>query len=146
MRLPKKPNASAKGGIRHTKLGGKVKAKNQIIFRCGVKHTSKFRLEMEEAGLGLSDPSATTQCDCLLRVLKYRGGKGINTLEGVACGFLRIATRVQELQEEGHHIITALETVITADGLVHRGIARYILLAEAPNDPPQQSFEFEVPA
>ncbi|GAC1611134.1 MAG: hypothetical protein NVS3B3_21610 [Aquirhabdus sp.] len=146
MRQSKKPNGSNKGVIRHTKLGGTVKAKNEKIFRCGVQHTSKFRLAIEEAGLGLDDPSATTQCACLLRILQYRGAEGINTLEGVACGFLRIATRIQELQADGHHIIAVPETVISADGLVHRRIARYILLKEAPIESPQRCLDLEVAA
>jgi hypothetical protein len=146
MRIPKKPNGSDRGAIRYTQLRGKVKAKNEKIFRCGVQHTSKFRLTIEAAGLGLDNPSATTQCACLLRILQHRGAAGINTLEGVACGFLRIATRIQELQADGHHIIAVPETVISADGLVHRRIARYILLKDAPNESPQGCLDLEMAA
>jgi hypothetical protein len=131
-----KQNAPDQGGAHFTKLAGGVK-KQKKAFRCGVQHTSKFRIEMENAGLGLNDASGDTQRQTLLRILIYRGAKGINTLEGTACGFLRIATRIQELEAEGHRILSPRERVIGADGLVHKGIARYVLLLQAFADNPQ---------
>lgn len=110
----------------------KVKA-----FVCGVQHTSKLRSELTSQGLSLRDASGLTQCQTLLLVLKYLGARGMNTLEGVACGFLRIATRVQELEADGHIIQAVKESAIGADGLVHTGIARYIYKGRKPFDDPQ---------
>lgn len=133
MQKKKTPKA---GGFPHTKLAGRVKTKKKV-FSCGVQHTSKFRLEIEAAGLGLTDASATTQRQALLLILIYRGSKGINTIEGNACGFLRIATRIQELEDEGYTIASIKETARTSDGLIHRGIARYILMNQSAKEDPQ---------
>jgi len=92
-----------------------------------VQHISKLRRELEGAGLGLQDTSGRTQCQTLLRVLRYLGDRGINTLEGVGCGFYRIATRIQELEAAGWLIASQRESVTGADGLTHVGIARYVL-------------------
>ena len=117
--------------------------KKKKAFRCGVRHTNKLRIELEKAGLGLLDASGKTQCQTLLRVLIYRGSKGLNTLEGAACGFLRIATRIQELEEEGYDIESNRESAISADGLLHHGIARYVLLDAEPKLSPQGSLDLE---
>ena len=68
MKKPTNKNAPDQGGAHFTKLAGGVK-KQKKVFRCGVQHTSKFRIEMENAGLGLNDASAETQCQTLLRIL-----------------------------------------------------------------------------
>jgi hypothetical protein len=115
------------GGAPITKLAGGVKAKDKALF-CGVKHISKLRRELHSAGLGLRDTSGRTQCETLLRVLQYLGPRGINTPEGVGCGYYRIATRIQELEANGWQIASYRERVIGADGLQHDGIARYSLL------------------
>jgi hypothetical protein len=122
-----KQNASGKGGAHITKLAGGVKAKKKVFF-CGVKHISKLRRELQAAGLGLRDTSGRTQCETLLRVLQYLGPRGINTPEGVGCGFYRIATRIQELESSGWMIASYRERMTGADGLQHDGIARYSLL------------------
>jgi hypothetical protein len=144
MKKPPKDNAPDQGGAHFTKLAGGVK-KQKKVFRCGVQHTSKFRIEMENAGLGLNDASADTQCKTLLRVLQFVGSRGINTLEGVACGFMRIATRIQELEAEGHRILSLRERVIGADGLVHNGVARYVLALMAIKDDRQGSLDLGEP-
>jgi hypothetical protein len=120
------------------------KKPKEKAFRCGVQHTSKLRLELENMGLGLSDTSAKTQCHTLLRILEYRGSLGMNTLEGMACGFIRLATRIQELEELGYPIESRRESAIGADGLLHHGIARYVLLSDTPTPSPQASFDLEV--
>jgi hypothetical protein len=144
MRNPRKQNAPNKRGAQFTKLAGGVKRQKKV-FRCGVQHTSKFRLEIEAAGLGLGDASAATQCQTLLRILIYRGSKGINTLEGNACGFLRIATRIQELEAEGYLIVSLRESVRGADGLIHNGIARYVLLSKTVIEERQGSLDLGEP-
>ncbi|MCE3606925.1 helix-turn-helix domain-containing protein [Massilia sp. P8910] len=129
-----KKNAS-RGGDEITQLAGGVKAKKKDFF-CGVKHISKLRRELHGAGLALRDTSGRTQCETLLRVLQYLGPRGINTPEGVGCGFYRIATRVQELEERGWLIASYRERIVGADGLAHRGIARYTLLGRAVDRAP----------
>jgi hypothetical protein len=145
MKKPTNKNAPNQGGARFTKLAGGVK-KQKKVFRCGVQHTRKFRIEMENAGLGLNDASAETQCQTLLRILQFVGDRGINTLEGIACGFLRITTRVHELQAQGHVIASIKERVISADGLVQEGIARYVLLLQALKDDRQGALDLGDPA
>lgn len=96
------------------------------VFRCGVKHISKFREALRQKNLLLSNTKTETQLDTLLKILQYRGDAGVNTPEGVGIGFARIATRVFDLEMRGWRIDTLREDVITADGLKHRGIARYV--------------------
>ena len=132
-----------KGGARFAKRSSSVRGKKNKAFRCGVQHTNKLRIELEKAGLGLRDASGKTQCQTLLRVLLYRGSKGLNTLEGAACGFLRIATRIQELEAEGYSIASYRESAISTDGLLHHGIARYVLLDDKPKANPQGSLDLE---
>lgn len=126
MPKPKKQNASREEGAKFTKLAGGVNGKNKV-FRCGVQHISKLRRELEANGLALRDTTGRTQCQTLLRVLQYLGDRGMNTPEGVGCGFYRIATRVQELEAAGWLIASHREAILGADGLSHIGIARYVL-------------------
>lgn len=126
-----KQHASGCGGVQVTKLAGGVTAIPKDAFLCDEKHISILRGELAEAGLALKDTSGQTQCDTLLRVLQHRGPKGVNTPEGVGLGYLRIATRVQELEERGWRIASYRERIIGADGLAHSGIARYCLLGRA---------------
>lgn len=132
-----------KGGARFANRAASMRGKKKKTFRCGVQHTNKLRIELENAGLGLRDASGKTQRQALLRVLLYRGSKGLNTLEGAACGFLRIATRIQELEAEGYNIQSNRESAISADGLLHHGIARYTLLDDKPQTNPQGSLDLE---
>ncbi|MFZ6673953.1 hypothetical protein [Undibacterium sp. Xuan67W] len=110
-------------------------------FICGIQHTSELRDELSAVGLSLRDASGLTQCQTLLLVLQYLGARGMNTLEGIACGFLRIATRVQELEADGHIIHSIKERAIDAGGLVHAGIARYIYKGMKPIDDRQGSLD-----
>ena len=136
----RKRNASAKGGAQFTKLAGGVKGQNKV-FRCGVQHTSKLRREIQGKGLALRDTTGRTQCETLLRVLQYRGDLGLNTPEGVGLGFYRIATRIQELEAIGWLIASHRERLVGADGLIHSGIARYVLLGRVGKDDPQGSLD-----
>ena len=137
-----KQNAPGCGGVQVTKLAGGVTAFPKDAFLCDEKHISNFRNELAASGLRLQDASGQTQCDTLLRVLQHRGPKGINTPEGVGCGFYRIATRIQELEERGWVISSLRERIIGSDGLAHRGIARYCLIGRmAERQPAQASFD-----
>jgi hypothetical protein len=122
----RKRNAHGKVGANVTELGGGVTGQKKV-FRCGSHHTSQIRRELQACGLALRNASGQTQRQTLLRVLEYLGDRGINTPEGVACGFYRIATRIQELEAEGWLITSRRERMLGADGLIHIGIARYIL-------------------
>lgn len=113
-------------------------ASKQGAFRCGVKHISKLRRELQRNGLALRDTTGRTQCNTLLRVLQYLGARGINTPEGVGMGFYRIATRIQELEAEGWLIASQRESIIGADNMVHVGIARYVLLGRRSDIPEAQ--------
>lgn len=140
--MPKlqKQNASGRGGVQVTELAGGVTAIPKDAFNCSNEHITKLRNEIAAAGLALRDTSGQTQCETLLRVLQHRGGKGINTPEGVGLGYLRIATRIQELEERGWRIASYRERIIGADGLAHNGIARYCLLGRmVPSPLPAQS-------
>lgn len=138
-----KQNASGCGGVQVTELAGGVTVFPKDTFDCSNEHITKLRNEIAAAGLALRDTSGQTQCDTLLRVLQHRGGKGINTPEGVGLGYLRIATRIQELEERGWRIASYRERILGADGLPHNGIARYCLLGRvvAPPAPAQAAFD-----
>jgi hypothetical protein len=115
------------------------------VFRCGTNVISKLRRELKSVGLALRDTSGRTQCETLLRVLQYLGPRGINTPEGVGCGFYRIATRIQEIEASGWRIASNRERLVGADGLAHSGIARYVLLGRRSDFiDPQGSFDLEV--
>jgi hypothetical protein len=141
MMRKRKQNAPKHGGVRFTKLAGGVKKQTIKKFVCGVQHTSKLRRELEAAGLGLKDANGLTQRQTLLMALEYLGNRGMNTLEGIACGFLRITTRINELKLEGYNFDTIKESAIGADGLMHSGIARYIYKGRKPHDDPQKSLD-----
>lgn len=98
-------------------------------FRCGVQHISRLRRELKSQGLNLRNVAGVTQRQTLLLILQYLGPRGLNTLEAVGLGFYRIATRIQELEEaDGWLIASQRERLIGADGLLHSGIARYVLI------------------
>ena len=74
--------------------------KNNIV-NCGVHRLNTIRNELARNGLSLSDVSAQNQQKTLFRTLEYLGARGINTPEGEACGYLKIASRIKELKEIG---------------------------------------------
>lgn len=143
MHNSQKQIASGCGGVQVTELAGGVTAIPKDAFVCCEEHMTKLRNEIAAEGLARRDTSGQTQCDTLLRVLQHRGAKGINTPEGVGLGYLRIATRVQELKERGWRIASYRERIISADGLAHNGIARYCLLGRAvePATPVQSALD-----
>lgn len=137
--MPNPRKNKARGRAGSNVAGREAKATRQNkIFRCGVQHTSKLRRELYAQGLALRSVTGISQCATLLRVLQYLGDRGINTIEGVGCGFYRIATRVQELEESGWLIESRRERVLGADGLTHDGIARYVLRGRRVDMPDAQ--------
>lgn len=145
MHNSQKQNAPECGGVQVTELAGGVTAIPKDAFICSDEHITKLRSQVAAEGLALRDTSGQTQCDTLLRVLRHRGAKGINTPEGVGLGYLRIATRVQELEERGWLIASYRERILGADGLAHNGIARYCLLGRKadPAAPAQGTLDLE---
>lgn len=141
-----KQNAHNKVGAHIAELAGCAIGKNKIL-RCGVKHISKLRRQLHGAGLLLCNTKTETQLETLLKILQYLGESGINTPEAVGVGFARIATRVFDLESRGWRIDTVREDVITADGLQHKGIARYVLRGRrADFIDPQGSLDLEATA
>jgi len=135
---PKKQNASQKGGAKFTKLAGGVNGQSEI-FECSANHISKVVRELQANGVGLQGTSGATQIATLRRALKFRGARGLNTYEGTAAGYARLATRIQDLEADGWIIASYRENLIGPDGLYHAGIARYVLIGKRQNMQPAQS-------
>ncbi|KIF80711.1 hypothetical protein [Noviherbaspirillum autotrophicum] len=141
----KNNNARNEAGADVTELGGGVTQQRKILH-CSYKHIKSILNELSRAGLALSGVNTLTQRAVLLKTLQYLGPRGLNTYEGTAAGYARLATRIQELEEDWI-IASQRETVIGPDGLVHPGIARYVLVGlrkDAIN--PQGALDLEVPA
>jgi len=139
-KFPKKKVAPGQGKA----TSSSVKSK---ILKCGSHHLTKVRNELRSVGLSLSDTSGSVQIGMLLRTLQYLGPRGINTKEAEGCGYFRIATRIQELEEAGWHIAVPKECIIGVDGLLHRGIARYTLIGRrADFTDPQGSLDLGEPS
>jgi hypothetical protein len=134
----KKQNASGKGGAKSTKLGGGVNMQNKIL-ECGSDHISKVVRELQANGVGLKGTSGATQIATLRRALEFRGARGLNTYEGTAAGYARLATRIQDLEDDGWLIASLRENLIGPDGLFHKGVARYVLIGRRIKTEPLQS-------
>jgi hypothetical protein len=129
-----KPEAC--GGVRAKDgKGGTIKQKKRRY--CSTNSINKVVREIWKAGLQLRSTSGDTQLETLPKVLQYRGARGLNTYEGVAAGYLRIATRVKELKETWE-IHSLREDIIGPDGMWHKGVARYVLVGKRKNLPPAQ--------
>jgi hypothetical protein len=119
-------NASDKGGARFARRACRVNGQRKVL-KCDNRDITRLRTELRAAGLLLDATRTETQLETLLRTLQYLGARGLNTPQAVGIGFARAATRVFDLEQRGWRIDTLREDVVTADGLKHRGIARYIL-------------------
>lgn len=119
-----KTNALGKEGAVFDRAGGPASHK---IVDCGAENITTVCQELRAAGVGLRAADGRTQLDTLRRALEYRGARGLNTYEGTAAGYLRLATRVKELKDRWD-IYALREDVIGPDGLLHKGVARYVLL------------------
>jgi hypothetical protein len=119
----------ARGRAGSNVAGREAKATGQNkTFNCSTNHISKLVRELHENQVGLRSTSANIQGPTLLRALQYLGARGLNTYEGTAAGYARLATRIQDLEADGWVIASERENVIGPDRLFHRGIARYVLV------------------
>jgi hypothetical protein len=142
--MPNPQKQSAPEGARVNQAGGPVvTGQKQKALLCGANHISKFVCEIESVGLQLRSASGYTQLATLPKVLEYLGARGANTYELVALGFLRAATRIKDL-EDRYAIASLREDVIGPDGLLHKRVARYVLLGPRKNLVlPQDQFALE---
>jgi hypothetical protein len=137
-------NKAGKGSI--PKLaGGGTEKKNTLVWECSPKHITKLISELRRNHLDLSSVSRDTQCRALGKVLQYLGERGLNTYEGTAAGYARLATRIQDLEADGWIIDSKREDLIGPDGLFHPRVARYVFIAKSPGGPAQMPLEL-VPA
>jgi hypothetical protein len=122
----RKDKARGEAGSKNV-AGREAKATKKNILKCGAHHISNVKKQLREYGVALRSTYTDTQKTTLLRALKLRGKAGLNTYEGTAAGYARLATRVFELQVDGWRIDSIAEDVIGPDGLYHKNIARYVL-------------------
>jgi hypothetical protein len=120
-------NASAKGGAHVDRAGGPVTTGQNKVFDCSSQSITAVCEELAQNGVALGNTSGATQLATLLRALEFRGPRGLNTYEGTAAGYLRLATRIKELKDV-YDICKFPEDVRGPDGLLHKGVARYVLL------------------
>lgn len=120
-------SASTVGGAHVDQAGGPEATGQSKVLNCSSKSITDVCEELAQNGIALRDASGATQLDTLRRVLEFRGARGLNTYEGTAAGYLRLATRVKELKDRWD-IYALREDVIGPDGLLHKGVARYVLL------------------
>jgi hypothetical protein len=145
MRKRRNENASQEGGARVDQAGGPKSTKQTTIFNCSPQSITAVCEELAQNGVALRNASGTTQRETLRRALEFRGARGLNTYEGTAAGYMRLATRVKELKD-AWDICTLFEDVLGPDGLLHKGVARYVLLGRRKDNPPPQGELELVPA
>lgn len=117
--------------------------KNQI--KCA-NDIAKLVRELQVNGLALKSASGPTQLETLPKALVHLGPRGMSTYEGVAAGYLRIATRIKELKS-AWEILTLRESYVGPDGLYHQGVARYVLTGRRRDGfDPQGSLDLGEPA
>ena len=136
---PKKQNAPEGGGASIAELGGGDKVQTKTL-ECGSNHINKIVEEIRSVGLQLRSTAGDTQLETLPKLLQHFGPRGLNTYEGVAAGYLRIATRIKDL-EDAWVINSFRENVIGPDGLFHKGVARYILVGKRKDMQPKRSLD-----
>jgi hypothetical protein len=138
-------NASKVGGAHVDQAGGPKPTGQSKVFNCSQQNITAVCEELANNSVDLRNTSGTTQRETLRRALEYRGSRGLNTYEGTAAGYMRLATRVKELKD-AWDIYTLSEDVLGPDGLLHKGVARYVMLGRrAGSTPPQGELEL-VPA
>jgi hypothetical protein len=115
-----------------------------MVIDCGPQNITDVCRELTAAGVSLRSTDGASQLETLRRALQFRGPRGLNTYEGTAAGYLRMATRVKELRENWD-IYTVRENVIAPDGLVHRGVARYILRGRRQDRPMPAALQAALP-
>lgn len=145
---PRKNNGrkrAAKGPIPKQAGARSGKGKETNVWECSTKHIRNLLSELRRNGLALSSVSTDTQCWTLGRVLRYLGDRGLNTYEGTAAGYARLATRIQDLESDGWIIDSQRENLIGPDGLFHPRVARYVFVGKASVGPAQLPIDL-VPA
>lgn len=120
-----KANAPGKRGVQIDQAGGP--ASTQKLVDCGTENITSVCEELRTAGVALRSADGRSQRETLRQALEYRGSRGLNSYEGMAAGYMRMATRIKELKETWD-IYALKEDVIGPDGLLHKGVARYVLL------------------
>jgi hypothetical protein len=130
-------NASTMGGAHVDQAGGPEATGQSKVLDCSAQNITAVCEELAQNGIALRDASGATQLETLRRALEFRGARGLNTYEGTAAGYLRLATRVKELKEKWD-IYALREDVIGPDGLLHKSVARYVLLGRRKDLPPAQ--------
>ncbi len=126
-----KKQSAPEGALVNQAGGPAVTGKNKI-FDCSGESITAVCDELARNGVALQNATGFTQCETLRLALEYRGPRGLNTYEGAAAGYLRIAARVRELKENWN-IFTRTEDVIGPDQLLHKRVARYVLLGKRNN-------------
>jgi hypothetical protein len=129
-------NASGQAGVSVAGREAKATKQNNILV-CDTKHINKKCRRLAANGLALRSTASDTQHATLPRVLQFLGAEGLNTYEGTAAGYLRIATRIKELRETWE-IHSLREDVFGPDGLFHKGVARYVLIGKRNDAQNQQ--------
>ena len=134
-RAPRKPTKKkvAPGKGKATSRCSQIKCTNSI---------AKVVRDLKVSGVALKNASGSTQLETLPKALAYLGPRGMSTYEGVAAGYLRIATRVKELKA-AWDILTLRESYVGPDGLFHTGVARYVLIGRRIDSLAQGAFDFE---
>lgn len=122
-----KANASTAGGALVNQAGGPAVTGQNKIFDCSGENITAVCDELARNGVALQNASGATQRETLQLALQYRGSRGLNTYEGTAAGYMRLATRVKELKDTWD-IYALKEDVVGPDGLLHKNVARYVLL------------------
>jgi len=140
-RAPKE-NAPGQGSACSNQAGGPASTTQKVID-CGYENITAVCRELRSAGVELRAADGRTQLETLRRALEYRGARGLNTYEGTAAGYLRFATRIFDLKEQWD-IYTLKEDVIGPDGLLHKGVARYVLLGRRKDLPKTPSAHRQV--
>jgi len=130
---PPKENAPGRGSASSDQAGEPTAAARRVVD-CGHENITSVCQELRTAGVELRAADGRTQLETLRRALEYRGARGLNTYEGTAAGYLRFATRIFDLKEQWD-IYTLKEDVIGPDGLLHKGLARYVLLGRRKDLP-----------
>jgi hypothetical protein len=100
------------------------------VVDCGASHLARILRELHYNGVELKSTGGMAQTLMLQKVLTFRGARGLNTYEGAAAGYSRLAARVRELREAGWIIKSKRENLFGPDGLEHRGVARYVLIGK----------------
>lgn len=136
--MPNFKKQNAPEGACVDQAGGLKSTSKSKVFDCGMQSITAVCRELAANGVGLQNASGSTQLETLPRALQFRGSRGLNTYEGTAAGYLRIATRIKELKDTWD-IYTLTEDVTGPDGLLHKGIARYILRGRRKDLPPPQA-------